>query len=40
MWSATPPLELKAAPAQALTANAGFVTFGNTRSHHLYLRSN
>ncbi|XP_042412530.1 actin-related protein 2/3 complex subunit 2A-like [Zingiber officinale] len=27
MWSATPPLELKAAPAQALTANAGFVTF-------------
>ncbi|XP_072974172.1 actin-related protein 2/3 complex subunit 2A isoform X1 [Typha angustifolia] len=27
MWSATPPLEMKGAPANALTANAGFVTF-------------
>ncbi|WOK98578.1 actin-related protein 2/3 complex subunit 2A isoform X2 [Canna indica] len=27
MWSSSPPLELKGAPAQALTANAGFVTF-------------
>ncbi|CAL9159444.1 unnamed protein product [Musa hybrid cultivar] len=27
MWSPSPPLELKGAPAQALTANAGFVTF-------------
>ncbi|KAJ8506005.1 hypothetical protein OPV22_006891 [Ensete ventricosum] len=27
MWSPSPPFELKGAPAQALTANAGFVTF-------------
>ncbi|KAG1346443.1 actin-related protein 2/3 complex subunit 2A [Cocos nucifera] len=27
MWSPSPPLELKGAPAEALTANAGFVTF-------------
>ncbi|ONK81370.1 uncharacterized protein A4U43_C01F28320 [Asparagus officinalis] len=26
-WSPTPPLELKEAPAEALEANAGFVTF-------------
>ncbi|XP_068658645.1 actin-related protein 2/3 complex subunit 2A [Aristolochia californica] len=26
-WSASPPLELRGAPAQALIANAGFVTF-------------
>lgn len=26
-WSPTPPLELKDAPAEALDANAGFVTF-------------
>lgn len=28
-WSPTAPLELKAAPNEALSANAGFVTFGN-----------
>lgn len=28
-WSPSPPLELKGAPAEALLANAGFVTFGN-----------
>ncbi|KAH7569752.1 hypothetical protein JRO89_XS06G0260700 [Xanthoceras sorbifolium] len=27
MWSSSPPLELKGAPAEALSANAGFVTF-------------
>ncbi|CAL8149857.1 unnamed protein product [Prunus armeniaca] len=27
LWSPTPPLELKEAPAEALSANAGFVTF-------------
>ncbi|KAK3189119.1 hypothetical protein Dsin_028680 [Dipteronia sinensis] len=27
MWSPSPPLELKGAPAEALSANAGFVTF-------------
>ena len=27
-WSLTPPLELKEVPADALSANAGFVTFG------------
>ncbi|XP_043702744.1 actin-related protein 2/3 complex subunit 2A [Telopea speciosissima] len=27
LWSPSPPLELKGAPAQALSANAGFVTF-------------
>nr|CAD1834162.1 unnamed protein product [Ananas comosus var. bracteatus] len=27
MWSAAPPLELKGAPPETLTANAGFVTF-------------
>lgn len=31
LWSPTPPLELKEAPAEALSANAGFVTFGNVR---------
>lgn len=28
LWSSTPPLELEGAPAEALSANAGFVTFG------------
>ncbi|KAI4371589.1 hypothetical protein MLD38_009918 [Melastoma candidum] len=28
MWSASPPSELKKAPAEPLSANAGFVTFG------------
>ncbi|KAF3450121.1 hypothetical protein FNV43_RR06201 [Rhamnella rubrinervis] len=27
LWSSTPPLELEGAPAEALSANAGFVTF-------------
>jgi actin related protein 2/3 complex subunit 2 len=29
MWSPAPPLELKGVSADALNANAGFVTFGN-----------
>ncbi|KAJ7004465.1 actin-related protein 2/3 complex subunit 2A-like isoform X4 [Populus alba x Populus x berolinensis] len=29
LWSPNPPLELKEAPAEALSANAGFVSFGN-----------
>lgn len=29
MWSPTPPLELKGAPDEALSVNAGFITFGN-----------
>lgn len=29
MWSPTPPLELKGAPDDALSVNAGFITFGN-----------
>lgn len=29
LWSPTPPLELKGAPTDALSANAGFVSFGN-----------
>lgn len=29
LWSSNPPNELKEAPEQALTANAGFVSFGN-----------
>ena len=29
MWSPAAPLELKGVPAEALNANAGFVTFGN-----------
>lgn len=29
MWSPVPPLELKGVNADALDANAGFVTFGN-----------
>ncbi|KAJ6961083.1 ARP2/3 complex 34 kDa subunit [Populus alba x Populus x berolinensis] len=29
LWSPTPPLELNEAPAEALSANAGFVSFGN-----------
>ena len=31
MWSPSPPPELKEAPAEALDANAGFVTFGISR---------
>ncbi|KAJ6388335.1 hypothetical protein OIU77_026837 [Salix suchowensis] len=31
LWSPTPPLELKEAPAEALSANAGFVSFGNAK---------
>lgn len=31
LWSPSPPLELKEAPSEALSANAGFVTFGNIR---------
>lgn len=31
MWSAAPPLELKGAPPETLTANAGFVTFGQDK---------
>ncbi|RWW73665.1 hypothetical protein BHE74_00018446 [Ensete ventricosum] len=33
LWSPSPPFELKGAPAQALTANAGFVTFVFRRFH-------
>ena len=29
LWSPSPPPELEGAPAEALLANAGFVTFGN-----------
>lgn len=29
-WSPHPPLELKGAPAHALDANSGFVSFGNS----------
>ncbi len=28
LWSPSPPLELKGAPAHALDANSGFVSFG------------
>lgn len=28
LWAPTPPLELKGAPAHALDANSGFVSFG------------
>lgn len=31
LWSQTPPLELKGVTDDALSANAGFVTFGNIR---------
>lgn len=31
MWSSSPPLELKGVPSETLSANAGFVTFGNIR---------
>jgi actin related protein 2/3 complex, subunit 2 len=31
MWSQSPPLELKGAPDSALTANAGFVSFGKNK---------
>lgn len=31
LWSPTPPLELKGAPAEALSANAGFVTIGTSK---------
>lgn len=30
-WFSTPPLELKEVPAEALSANAGFVSFGKLR---------
>ncbi|CAN6483609.1 unnamed protein product [Victoria cruziana] len=38
LWSPSPPTELKEAPDEALSANAGFVTFGNnaTVSHSIY----
>lgn len=36
-WSLSPPSELKEAPAHALSANAGFVTFGLCLETHLYL---
>lgn len=29
-WSASPPSELKEIPAEALSANAGFVSFGKS----------
>lgn len=32
LWSSSPPNELKDAPEQALSANAGFVLFGNDES--------
>lgn len=31
MWSSSPPLDLKEVPSEALSANAGFVTFGNIK---------
>ena len=36
MWSPAPPLELRGMNADALNANAGFVTFGNVYSHHRF----
>lgn len=30
-WSASPPQELREVPVEAITANAGFVTFGNSK---------
>ncbi|XP_078153210.1 actin-related protein 2/3 complex subunit 2A-like [Carex rostrata] len=32
MWSQSPPPELKGSPGSALAANAGFVTFGESRN--------
>jgi actin related protein 2/3 complex subunit 2 len=32
LWSPSPPLELKGAPAHALDANSGFVSFASIRS--------
>lgn len=29
LWSSSPPKELEGAPDEALSANAGFVSFGN-----------
>lgn len=37
LWSPTPPLELKGAPAEALSANAGFVTIGTSEKVGNYL---
>lgn len=34
-WSSSPPMELREAPSHSVTANAGFVTFGNGRSQCL-----
>lgn len=31
-WSSSPPMELREAPPHSVTANAGFVTFGNGQS--------
>ncbi|KAK3023735.1 hypothetical protein RJ639_044400, partial [Escallonia herrerae] len=36
-WSPSPPLELKGAPLEALSANAGFVTFGNACVCRLFI---
>lgn len=35
-WSLSPPLELKEAPTHALSANAGFVTFGSCLETHMF----
>lgn len=35
-WSLSPPSELKEAPAHALSANAGFVTFGLCLKTHIF----
>lgn len=38
-WSLSPPAELKEAPAHALSANAGFVTFGLCFETHHFIMS-
>lgn len=37
MWSLSPPPELKGVPPHALTANAGFVKFGNFNLSNMLL---
>lgn len=39
LWSPSPPPEVKGAPAEALLANAGFVTFGNVAKRIEFLSS-
>lgn len=37
LWSSSPPNELKEAPEHALSANAGFVSFGKFYEFWVYL---